>query len=415
MAKIGILGGTFNPIHKGHIAMAKAAKAKMGLDQIWIIPSGMPPHKNASQQISSYDRYTMCELAVRELEYIQVKDFEQHCLLPNYSYKTLRYVSEQFPEHTFYFILGEDSLRYFHEWVHPEVISHYANIVVISRNALTTTVPEGSISYTTPLDRLIEKSNERFPGSFYKVNMEPVDISSTEIRDIIYAGNTTSYLDESVAQYIMDHHLYQKLENLPDMKDIMKDIKEHVKPSRYFHILGVMDTAANLAMRYSYPVEYARMAGLLHDCAKYLSGEEQLKYCKKYNMEVSDAERLAPQLLHAKTGAHMAKYRYHVQQDEILHAIEVHTTGCPNMSLLDKILFIADYIEPSRDKAPRLKELRHLAYVDLDVTVTFILHDTIYYLKEKKQTMDETTLTTYRYYKEQLRQKGKDLTLREEE
>jgi nicotinate-nucleotide adenylyltransferase len=191
----------------------------------------------------------------------------------------------------------------------------------------------------------------------------------------------------------------------------MEDIKRNVKASRYLHILGVMDTAANLAMRYSYPVEVARLAGLLHDCTKHMNAEEQLQYCKEHGLSVTEGEKKAPQLLHSKTGAVFAKENYGIQDSEILHAIEVHTTGCREMSLLDKIVFIADYIEPSRDKASRLKEIRAVSYVDLDLAMAMILSDTINYLKNNHKSMDSGTLETYDYYKDVLTRRGQDLTL----
>ena len=411
MAKIGILGGTFNPIHKGHISMAEAAFHGATLDEVWLLPSGIPPHKQAMEATAT-DRFEMCKLAAECASYIQVKDFEQCCLLPNYSYKTLQFLVKRYPEHQFYFIIGEDSLRYFHEWKKPEIISACADVIVVART-VQQDAPKGSISYEVPLEQVILDANKKFPGSFMQVPMEMVNISSSELREKLKKGKGKKYLDKRVYEYIQEHFLYRELPLLPEVKPIMKQIKENVKFSRYLHILGVMDTAANLAMRYSYPVEMARMAGLLHDCAKHLTGEEQIKYCEEHHIKISDVEKKAPQLLHAKTGAHMAKTVYGIQNEEILHAILVHTTGCIEMSLLDKIVFVADYIEPSRNRAPRLAEIRQAAYMDLDYTVSLILYDTLYYLKEQGQVLDETTMETYRYYKQKRKEQHSDLTLEE--
>ncbi len=410
MSRIGLLGGTFNPIHKGHIAMAKAAMEGMLLDEVWLLPSGTPPHKEILDDISSYDRFQMCELAVSQEEHLVVKDFEQYCLLPNFSYKTLAYLHKTYEQHQFFFIIGDDSLRYFHEWVHPEWIVKYADIVVINRNALEKDAPSGSISNDFDLQSVLEIQKKRVPGQYTIVDMDPVDISSSEIRARLLQGEETDWLNPDVVQYIREHRLYQKKETI-DMRPIMEDIKRNVKASRYLHILGVMDTAANLAMRYSYPVEVARLAGLLHDCTKHMNAEDQLQYCKEHGLSVTEGEKKAPQLLHSKTGAVFAKENYGIQDPEILHAIEVHTTGCREMSLLDKIVFIADYIEPSRDKAPRLKEIRAVSYVDLDLAMAMILSDTINYLKNNHKSMDSGTLETYDYYKDVLTRRGQDLTL----
>lgn len=180
--------------------------------------------------------------------------------------------------------------------------------------------------------------------------------------------------------------------------EIENDLKKRLKPSRYQHTMGVMYTAAALSMHYQYPMEKALLAGLLHDCAKYESAGNLLKICMEHDIPVTEAERKSPQLLHAKVGALYAKERYGVTDPEILHAILVHTTGMPNMSLLDKIVFISDYIEPGRDKAKNLTEIRHMAFEDLDQTCAKILKDTLDYLKERGQNIDQTTEATYEFY-----------------
>ena len=170
--------------------------------------------------------------------------------------------------------------------------------------------------------------------------------------------------------------------------------------------------AASLAMCYEYPIENAFYAGLLHDCAKYMTPAELLEFCQKNDIAVTEAEKSMPQLLHAKAGAYIAREEYHVTDQEILHAISVHTTGIPAMNLLDKILFVADYIEPNRVQAPRLSEVRSLAFHDLDVCVATILSDTILYLESLEQPIDNTTYETYHFYREKLQKKGQDVSLR---
>lgn len=184
-------------------------------------------------------------------------------------------------------------------------------------------------------------------------------------------------------------------------KEIQKELKKKMKPSRYKHTLGVVETAEHLAGIYGYDVEKARLTALLHDCAKHIGDEQKIALCREYGVSVSNAEQAEPSLLHAKCGAILAEYEYGVTDYDILHAIRVHTTGVPDMNLLDKIIFIADYIEPNRDKAPRLKELRRLAEADLDLTAYYILEDTVSYLnKRSSQCMDPTTKEAYLYYEE---------------
>lgn len=182
------------------------------------------------------------------------------------------------------------------------------------------------------------------------------------------------------------------------IKQIQKKLKKELDKGRYQHTLGVMYTASCLAMRYEADMQQAMLAGLLHDCAKCLPGSEQIRLCKKNHMEIRDVELENPFLLHSRLGAFLASSDYGVEDTEVLHAIEVHTTGAPGMNLLDKIIFVADYIEPHRDKAPDLAEIRTLAFMDLDQALLRILHDTMHYLNQKKGAIDPKTQETYQYY-----------------
>ena len=185
-----------------------------------------------------------------------------------------------------------------------------------------------------------------------------------------------------------------------DLQEIRKKLKKDLDKARYEHTQGVMYTAACLAMANGYPVEKAMLAGLLHDCAKCLPTEEKQKLCEEHHILVSEVELENPRLLHAKAGMALAEEKYDVQDPEILHAIKVHTTGTTDMSLLDKIIYVADYIEPNRDKAPNLTYVRRLAFYDLNACVAEILYDTLCYLKKRGGTVDPATQLTYDFYKE---------------
>lgn len=183
--------------------------------------------------------------------------------------------------------------------------------------------------------------------------------------------------------------------------EIEKRLRKELDKERFRHTLGVMYTAAGLAMAHGCDMEQAMYAGLLHDCAKCIPNDEKLRQCIKYHIDVTPTEQKSPFLLHAKLGAYFAREKYGVTDPEILHAIQVHTTGAPGMNLLDKIIYIADYMEPNRDKAPDLPEVRRLAFQNLDQTMLVILEDTLSYLKEGKGDIDPMTAQTYEYFKHQ--------------
>lgn len=184
------------------------------------------------------------------------------------------------------------------------------------------------------------------------------------------------------------------------LSKMQKKVKRYLDKDRYEHTLGVMHTAGCLAMRYGADLEAALIAGLLHDCAKCLSNEEKIKLCIKYHLDISEAEERNPGLLHAKLGAFIAWKKYHVENKEIIRAIASHTTGRPVMTLLDKIVYIADYIEPGRNEAPNLPIVRDLAFKDIDACLFRILEDTLAYLETRGVALDPMTEKTYMYYKE---------------
>lgn len=185
--------------------------------------------------------------------------------------------------------------------------------------------------------------------------------------------------------------------------EIEKKLRKELDCERYRHTLGVMYTASALAMAYHADMKQAMYAGLLHDCAKCIPDDKKLKLCKKHKIVISVSEEKNPFLLHAKLGAYLAKRKYEIKDKEILHAIQVHTTGEPKMNTLDKIIYIADYIEPNREKAPNLEEIRELAFQDLNKAMLKILSNTLEYLEKKGGEIDPLTLETYHYFQNQVK------------
>lgn len=182
-------------------------------------------------------------------------------------------------------------------------------------------------------------------------------------------------------------------------EEMKETLEKELNKSRYEHTLGVMDTAVELAEIHGGDTEKARIAGLLHDCAKSLPDKDKIRLCVDNNLDISDAEWANLSLLHAKCGMILARDRYGVDDEEILHAIRFHTTGCPDMGLLDKIIYVADYIEPNRDRAPKLDKRRKQARKNLDKALYHILKDTIEYLSENPKCTDELTMQTYQFCK----------------
>lgn len=393
--RIGIIGGTFDPIHIGHLIIAQNAVTQYHLDQILFIPTGHSPHKDDKEIEQSAHRLEMIRLSIKNNPDFYFSAMEINAARTSYTYLTLQELHQTYPDWELYFIMGADSLDYLDKWMEPAEICRLATLLVAIRDDLD-------------MNRIKDKAAEL--KRLYEADIRPiitpnVSVSSHNIRERVAKGEPIRYLvTPEVEEYIAHQCLYQEDEGQTPMNErfnkIKKTLKKELDKDRYEHTLGVMYTSACLAMANGYDMEKAQLAGLLHDCAKCIPNEKKLKICAKNNIPVTQVEKDNPFLLHAKVGAFLARALYEIEDEEILHAISVHTTGAPAMNTLDKIVFIADYIEPKRDKAANLKEIRKTAFEDLDEALKMILCDTIHYLNGSKndKNIDPMTLETYHYY-----------------
>lgn len=184
-----------------------------------------------------------------------------------------------------------------------------------------------------------------------------------------------------------------------ELRTIQKELSKKLKKERYEHTIGVMYTAASLAMCYGCDIGKALTAGLLHDCGKFCSAKEQIRLCEKYRIELTDSELAMPALIHAKLGAYLAGHEYGVTDPEILNAITYHTTGRPDMTLLEKIIYIADYMEPNREEIPGLSEIRSMVFHDIDRAVYLSAQRTVRYLEDGGKAVDPMTVSTREFYR----------------
>ena len=365
--KIGIMGGTFDPIHNGHVMLGEYARDLFSLDEVWFMPNGNPPHKmNEKIESQTKHRVEMVRRAIQDKEGFVLQLYEVERKEINYSYLTMEHFKETYPECEFYFIIGADSLFALERWVHPEKLVKTCVILAAYRDGKN----------TAEMERQIEYLNQKYGADIRLLKTPSVDISSTEIRQRIKNGLAVqNMISETVYQYIHEQHLFAD-----DLEEMREKVRQTQKESRFSHTLGVVDTALQLAKQYQVDEKKAEIAALLHDCAK----------------------EIYPGLQHAPKGAELAKTEYGIQDEEILNAIRWHTTGRPKMTKLDKIIYIADYIEPNRNQAPNLDEIRRLARLNLDECLYTILKATLAYLETKKDDIDPMTEQTYFYYKKLL-------------
>ena len=361
--KIGIYGGTFNPPHLGHVTAARAVFELLKLDRLLLVPDRLPPHKALPENSpSAQDRLEMTRLAGEQTglgDRVQVLDLELKREGKSYTADTLEEIRRMYPADELWLLMGTDMFLTLQAWHDPQRILSLAGIAAFGR-----TEEDTEELFSVQRDYLYRT----FPGARIFTLTIPgvVDVSSTELRDELRTGKGGAALPPAVYGYILRKGLYGVQADLKHLtlSQLRPVALSYLKYKRIPHVLGTEQEAIRLAERYGGDVEKARVAALLHDCTKKLDMEEQLELCRHYGIELDELEQKALKLLHAKTGAAIARDVFGVDE-EIYHAIWWHTTGHANMTLLEKIIYLADYIEPSRD-FPGVDKLRKVCYEDLD-------------------------------------------------
>ena len=372
--KIGVYGGTFNPPHLGHVTAARAVFELLKLDLLLVVPDRQPPHKTLPEGSPTPEqRLEMTRLAAEQLglgDKVRVLDVELKREGRSYTSDTLKALREQYPEDELWLLMGTDMFLTLQAWHTPEEILSLAGIAAFGRTEADTeelfSAQRDYLYRTYPQARIFTLT---IPGV--------VDVSSTELRALLARGEGANLLPPAVYGYILREGLYgtgADLKHLP-FRQLRPVALSYLKYKRIPHVLGTEQEAIRLAERYGADVEKARVAALLHDCTKKLDMEEQLALCRRYGIQLDELEQKALKLLHAKTGAAIARDVFGVD-DEIYRAIWWHTTGHANMTLLEKIIYLADYIEPSRD-FPGVDKLRSVCYKDLDEGLLLGLEMTI--------------------------------------
>lgn len=372
--KIAIMGGTFNPIHNGHLVAAEAVRQELDIDTVIFIPTGNPPHKESNPMYNEH-RYLMTVLATVTNPQFEVSRIELDRSGKTYAIDTVREVKELYGKNCkLYYITGADAIAQILTWKSPEKLLSQCCFVAVTRPGYD----------KTSLQKTISNLEENFRGNIITLEIPALSISSTDIRNRVHSSKTIKYLvPESVEEYISKFNLYINDNSTPEIDSINRKLHTMLTPKRFKHTQGVAEEAVKLAKRYGADKKKAYIAGLLHDCAKCIPTEEKLEACKKYGIKPDPILKAQPDLTHSFLGAKIAEKDYGIKDNDILNSIAYHTTGRADMSLLEKIIYIADYIEPNRAYFEGLDYIRKLAYEDIDKTITAILKKTISYNKNK--------------------------------
>ncbi|HIQ77421.1 MAG TPA: nicotinate (nicotinamide) nucleotide adenylyltransferase [Candidatus Faecousia excrementipullorum] len=386
MQRIGIYGGTFNPPHLGHLRAAAYGVKALELTRLLMIPSCVSPHKQHLPEGSATarQRLEMLKIALKDEENIRVSDLELNRGGESYTWETVQQLKKIYPMAELILFMGTDMFLSFDSWKKPEVIMENASIGVFYRG-----LPGEMENIVAQKIRL-----ESQGAKVYLIHNPLTVISSTDLRRLLVFSCADSFLPEGVGDYIRENHLYgtgRSYRQLP-MEELEKTVVGLLKPSRVAHVLGCRDTARQLAEIWGAdPVDAAR-AGLLHDITKALDGPLQLTLCQGYGTILDAFSQENPKTLHALTGSLVAE-RIFGENPAVVRAIRSHTTGMPHMNTLDKIIYVADYMEPNRD-FPGVEELRHLAVTDLDGALRRGLEMTISVLQQEGKTVSPESAQT---------------------
>lgn len=375
--KIGIMGGSFDPIHERHIDIAKFALREASLDSIVFIPTGNPPHKN-NLYAPPKDRMRMICLAAAKNPYFKVSDIEYKRTGTIYTADTLQILTSKAPNIDYYYIIGEDTLNDLPHWYYPEKVFKMCTFIVCKRSSQN----------ISNLD--IVKDLEKRGAKFKFLSLEAKDISSSNIRQLLAEGSEPGDLNVGVYEYIRIMGLYGVMAQPTGMAQHMDKLFDLLTYKRMLHSLSVVNTARKLARIHGINEEKAATAGLLHDCAKCLS-LGALQRIAKENKLVLDDVTMNSSLLHAPVSALFAQTKFEIHDEEILSAIAHHTTGIAGMSKMDMIIYLADKIEVTRSPYPELESIRAASLTDLRKAMKISIESTSSFLLQRGNSPHENT------------------------
>lgn len=376
--RIGVMGGTLDPVHYGHIAIATETSSALQLERILLLPAGDPPHK--SQTTDKADRLKMAELAAAEYAGISVCDMEINRPGVTYTVDTLEELSRMYPGAELIYIVGADTLNVLDSWKSFQKVTKLCSFAVVRRPGY---------AEITCQNRAREIS-AKYGAQIVLLALNGPDISSSEIRRRVAEGkDIISLTPQSVINYIREKGLY-----LCDYTEeqVVEKLKTTISPHRFAHTLGVASTAERLAERYGVDSHRARLAALLHDCAKSMNYAEMRRMAMEYVEDADQEELDSEPVLHAPAGMVLAYIEYGVRDPVILNAIRRHTLGGSVMTAMDALIYVSDFIEPGRAEFPGLAEVRKISETDIFEAMRLCAKLTSDYLKRQGKTPHPRTL-----------------------
>ena len=380
--RIGVMGGTLDPIHNGHLRMAQCALTEAALDRVLVLPSGNPPHK--PHVTPGEDRWRMVCAACADIPGLEPCREELDRSGTIFTVDTLSILREKYPKAELFYLIGADTLMELKNW------REYGRVLKLTRFLVC---PRSS-RYT--MDELeIERERLKLLGGHISwLDMEVLDVSSTQIREAICQGLPAPHLPVPVQAYAEAAGLYGTTPRIPEAHAWLEKLFTALSARRFAHTLGVAATARRLALVHGLDMGRAEMAGLLHDCAKCLPLREMQRIARENGLTEDESLMESGALLHSLVGEHVARTEYGMEDPAVLAAIRRHTTGAPGMTRLDMAVWLADAIEPTRSPYPGLAELRIIAEVSLERAILTSMESTLAYVRKSGKAVHPATMET---------------------
>jgi nicotinate (nicotinamide) nucleotide adenylyltransferase len=377
--KTALFGGTFDPIHNEHISICLNAKKQFAIDRVFVLPAGRPPHKNSNKLTASpEDRFNMAQIAFKGEKDIAVSDYEIQKKQPSYTVETLKHFSRQFPSDELYLIIGADSLINFKKWYKYEEILTLCSIIVCGREGIS----------EKDITRQMQVLKKESPNKILLCDYKGRKISSTALKVFLEFGfDCINYIDSEVLGYIRQNNLYT------NYAFYVEKLKAMLSPKRYTHTVYTVISALELADKTGCDYNKTFLAAALHDCTKKLSDKEL--YDLGFVLKTDVPEPVS----HSVSGSFIARTVFNIKDKDILNSIRYHTTGRKGMSLLERVIYVADCIEFTRDYEG-VDMLRSAVEKDFETGFLKCMELTIQQLKanENKEGVSDMTEKAYEYY-----------------
>lgn len=390
MRRIGIFGGSFNPIHSGHLLAMDVFRRELFLDSLLVIPAGIPPHKQLAENSPEADvRFRLTAAAASELPWTEVLDLELKRKGKSYSIDTVMELHRLYPGDRLFLLMGTDMFLSFEQWYRFEELLKLCELGVICRY-------DADEQSNREIQTLAASFSDKYGAKIHIIKSEHIELSSTQVRRMLFFGCGEQYLPQPIRPMIRENGYYAaKNCKALSLDELTRRVAMLYDPKRFTHAVGCAQTAVTLARRYGADADNAARAGILHDITKALRGKDQFALCERFGIPC--LKQCVPDVLHGYTAAAAAREIFGENED-VCSAIYWHTTGHGNMTILEKILYLADYMEPNRD-FEEVHTLRDLAENDLDKALLYGLELSIRDLTRRGKIIDPNSAEAYEFLK----------------